>query len=121
MIEENQRTALAELFGFKNIRRVNKGEFGGLVGELQGEKQIIPSFVRNLNDLRTLAIKLGLHNRAEHGIRVKWINNLRKIVDRRIPKNKAGSALTSDVDLLNCSSEEMAESILKTFSKWEDS
>jgi hypothetical protein len=118
MKEEEQRIALAELYGYPNIQRVNKGEFGGLRETLLEEKRIVPSFVRNLDDLSKLLEILGVKDRSNNILRVKWVNNLRTIVSRRMPKNKSGTALTSDVDLLLANPEEIAESILKTFNKW---
>jgi hypothetical protein len=44
--------------------------------------------------------EVGLHDRSNHEIRVKWVNSLRKIVGERIPKNASGVPLVSDIDLL---------------------
>lgn len=118
MTEEEQRIALAELYGYTNIIKKNKCEFGGLVGEFEGDITIVHSFVRELRYLHELCSKLGLMERSNQILRVKWVNNLRTIVSRRMPKNKSGTALTTDVDLLLAEPEEIAESILKTFDKW---
>lgn len=78
---------------------------------------IIPDSLSFLHDL---AKQLELHDRDNLEKRVKWINNLRKVVGRRIPKNKSGTALTSDIDLMCATGEEMCEAILRTFGKWKD-
>lgn len=59
------------------------------------------------------AKSLGLHDRSNHVLRVKWINSLRAIVSRRVPKNKMGNPLVNDVDLMTATAEEMAESFKK--------
>jgi hypothetical protein len=72
------------------------------------------------DNLYIVANKVGLHDRTNHALRVKWINNLRKIVDRRMPVNKMGSPMTSDVDLMTANADEMAEAILRTMNKWKE-
>lgn len=71
-----------------------------------------------LDNLYVIAGIVGLHDRDNHALRVKWINNLRMIVGRRIPKNVSGVPLTSDVDLMTATADEMTESILRTVGKW---
>lgn len=73
-----------------------------------------------LDNLYTIASMVGLHDRTNHALRVKWINNLRKIVDRRMPVNKAGSPMTNDVDLMTANADELAEAILRTMNKWKE-
>lgn len=55
----------------------------------------------------------GLHDRENLAMRVRWINALRSIVDRRMPRNKAGSPMTSDVDLMTATAEERLEALRK--------
>lgn len=55
----------------------------------------------------------NLYDRNNVELRVKWINALRVIVGRRIPKNKAGASLTSDVDLVLSTLEEQQEAVSK--------
>jgi len=43
--------------------------------------------------------------------RVKFVNALRSIVGRRMPKNKAGTPLVSDFDLIDAIISERAEAI----------
>lgn len=54
---------------------------------------------------------LGLFNRDNHAIRVRWVNALRKIIDKRMPTNKMGSPLTTDVDVLLATDEERLEAL----------
>jgi hypothetical protein len=72
------------------------------------------------DDLYIVAKQVGLHDRSNHALRVKWINNLRKIVDRRMPTNKCGSPMTTDVDLMTANADELAEAILRTLNKWKE-
>lgn len=58
--------------------------------------------------------ELGIYNRENVSIRVKWINILRSIVAQKCPKNKMGSPLISDVDLLTASLEERSTALQKT-------
>jgi hypothetical protein len=51
-------------------------------------------------DIRRRLEELGLTDRDNRAIRVRWVNTLRKIVDRRMPVNKMGSPMTTDVDVL---------------------
>lgn len=44
-------------------------------------------------------------------MRVKWVNKLRDIVARRMPKNKMGWPVVSDVDLLLATDSEREEAL----------
>lgn len=57
--------------------------------------------------------KLGLYDRNCHHLRIRWINALRSIVAKNCPKNKMGSPLVSDIDLLTASLEERFEALEK--------
>lgn len=56
--------------------------------------------------------KLDLRNRGNTRARVRWVNRLREIVGRPLPKNAAGAALVSDVDLILALDEEKAEAMM---------
>lgn len=47
-------------------------------------------------------------------LRVKWINNLRSVVEKRMPRNKSGSAVISDVDLLFATDDERKKTLEMT-------
>lgn len=82
-----------------------------------------------MNDLQTWEIEAGLRMteypdlsgmswepREDRGPRVKWVNKLREIVARRMPRNKMGTPMVSDVDLLFATDgerKEALESIIK--------
>lgn len=67
----------------------------------------------DLNKIYKEEIEMGLHDRTNNSLRVKWVNGLRVIVSRRMPLNKMGTPLTNDVDLLLAFPEERAEALLK--------
>jgi hypothetical protein len=66
-----------------------------------------------MTDLHQLHVEAGLWERNNFELRVKWMNALRKIVDRRTPVNKAGSHLTSDIDVALATQEEHLEALEK--------
>jgi len=68
--------------------------------------------------MRSLERKLGLDDRTSLDLRVKWVNALRDIVARRIPKNRSGTSLVSDIDLMFATLGERAEALLKAHKKW---
>jgi len=55
--------------------------------------------------IRDLETEAGLLNKNNFDKRVKWVNALRNIVGLKLPKNKSGVALVSDVDLILASDE----------------
>lgn len=69
-------------------------------------------------DIGRYWVKLDLHDRKNSIMRVRWINALRRVVGKRIPKNAAGAALTSDVDLLLATDEEHLEVIQELIEKF---
>lgn len=75
-------------------------------------------YLYDLNAIRDAEIEAGIHDRDNLALRVKWINALRTIVSRRVPKNKTGSPLVSDIDLLTASSEERLEALVKALGLW---
>lgn len=48
----------------------------------------------------------GLHNPANLDARVKWVAGFREVVAPRCPKNVVGTAIISDLDLLQASARE---------------
>lgn len=53
-------------------------------------------------------------------LKVKYLNNLRNIVSRRLPRNKMGQAIVSDYDLVNASAEEHCETFMKVMDLWKE-
>jgi hypothetical protein len=66
-----------------------------------------------LRSIRQQQEELGLTDRNNHALRVRWVNFLRKLVDKRMPLNKMGSPMTTDVDVLLATEQEHLE-VLKT-------
>lgn len=54
---------------------------------------------------------LGIHDKEQLEVRVKWVNKLRAIVARRMPKSKSGVSLVSDIDLILAKLEERQEAL----------
>ena len=68
--------------------------------------------------IRQQEIAIGLTDRDNLDIRVDWINALRTIVSRRLPKNKSGMSLISDIDLMLANDDERAEALKKIKAKY---
>lgn len=49
---------------------------------------------------------IGLLDKTNTALRVKWVNALRTIVGAEMPKNKSGVSLVSDIDLILASDEQ---------------
>lgn len=77
-----------------------------------------PDYLNDRNALFDALSHHGIANPQNLEIRVKYINHLRDIVGRRMPKNKSGSPLTSDVDLLMAENSEIAEALLRAIKRW---
>jgi len=78
----------------------------------------IPDYVNDLNAIHDAKETLGINDRNNLDIRVKWVGALRDVVSRRCPHNKLGTPVVSDLDILCASAEEHAEALLKTLKKW---
>ena len=119
MKEWDQRIALAELHGFKDFEE-NVLLFGTYCNEKNKcwTSQQVPDYLSSLDSIYSLRRRLNLDDKSNLEKRVRYINLLRTIVGRRMPKNKMGSPLTTDVDLLLAEPWEHSEAILKTFDKW---
>ena len=72
---------------------------------------------REICDIRRQLEEIGLTDRSNHAIRVRWVNTLRKIVDRRMPVNKMGSPMTTDVDVLLATYAEHIEALNTLYEK----
>lgn len=56
----------------------------------------------------------GLHDRNKLALRVTWINHCRAIAAEDCPKNKSGTPLVTDVDLMLLSEDKRAEALCRT-------
>jgi hypothetical protein len=70
-----------------------------------------------LRSIRQQQEELGLTDRNNHALRVRWVNALRKLVDKRMPVNKMGSPMTTDVDVLLATEEEHLEVLNTLYEK----
>ena len=68
--------------------------------------------------IRQKEIAIGLTDRDNLDIRVDWINALRTIVSRRMPKNKSGMSMISDIDLMLANDDERTEALEKIKAKY---
>lgn len=57
--------------------------------------------------------EIGLLDRDNLELRVKWVNTLNSIVARRCPRNKVGSPIVSDTDVILATAEEHEEALNK--------
>lgn len=74
-------------------------------------------FTSNMNTIREAEELEGLLIITNRDLRVKWVNNLRRTLERDATKNKSGTALISDVDLLLAPTRRRAEAFALTFCK----
>jgi len=117
MTKEEQRIAILEHLGWTDLVRVQYCLRGTAPDGTKN--RIPPNHPNNREALYDLQEKIGLMNKDDNKLRVKWINTLRGIVSRRMPKNKMGWPITSDVDVILATNEELTESILTVIGKWE--
>lgn len=117
MSPEAQRISIAESCGWRNLWETEVRDWRGDAPSGDGD-QYIPNYLSDRNALFSALRHHGIHDPANLDIRVRYINTLREIVGRRMPKNKSGSPLTSDVDLFMAENEEIAEALLRTIKKW---
>ena len=54
----------------------------------------------NKSDIQIAEQGVGLLDKNNLQLRVKWVNALRTIVGSSMPKNKSGCPLVSDIDLI---------------------
>lgn len=85
------------------------------LAELGGE---IKDYLADYNAIYLLIRKIGLEDRNNLDLRVRWINNLRDVVSRKCPINKVGAPLVSDVDMTLATCPELAEAVLRTLKLW---
>ena len=114
MTLEEQRIKLLEFLGWKDLKKIQLNALRGTSPE-RNKNTIAPNPLRSLNAIQILKENIVKDLKT----RVKWIGILRDIVSRRMPKNKVGSPMTSDIDLHFATCEEHVEALLRTIGKWE--
>ena len=115
------------------LERVTPNEVNAAVGESlawrctnegwvnpDNVEEPLPDYCHDLNAIWDVKEKLGLHNRDNVELRVQWVNTLRMVVGRDLPKNKAGRSVVSDVDLLNATALQHTETLLRMKELWMD-
>ena len=117
MTKKEQRIAILEYLGWTEFQQGQNCLRGTAPDGTKG--CIPPNHPNNREALYDLQEQIGLMNKDDNKLRVKWINTLRGIVSRRMPKNKMGWPICSDVDVILATNEELAESILTVMGKWE--
>jgi hypothetical protein len=115
---ESRRLEIAKLHGWTRIAEPEGSDnpfawWHGLDRYPSYQTSPFPDYPNDLNALYKVEKYLGLHNRNNLALRVAWINILRDIVAEHCPKNKAGSPLVSDIDLLNATSIQRTDALIK--------
>jgi hypothetical protein len=140
---DEKRIKIAEMCGWKWYRRPATGPWAdkphrslyhpGIVPEYTATLQVADMTERQCNE--SFVFREGMVPDYYEGkdsildavkscaigpdLRVKFINTLRSIVGRRMPKNKVGSAIVSDVDLIVAECWEFCEAFGLTLNLWE--
>lgn len=66
-----------------------------------------------LYNVRDQEKAIGLLDRTNTALRVRWVNALRTIVGAEMPKNKSGVSLVSDIDLILATDEQRLAALEK--------
>jgi hypothetical protein len=76
-------------------------------------KVLIDWCMDNKSDVQIAEQGVGLLDRTNLQLRVRWVNALRVIVGSSMPKNKSGCPMVSDIDLILSSDEERFAALKK--------
>lgn len=123
MNPDDQWKALAELDGWTiTVDSRSKGYKTVLRGHKRNGSGdgdwAIPNYIENPSFLFQLEKRVGLHDKGNLELRIDWVNALREIVGRRMPTNKLGKPVTSDIDLLMAETSERIEALLVAKKLW---
>lgn len=77
----------------------------------------IPDYLNDLNAIYDAEKYLGLHDRNNLELRVKWVGILRELVAPFCPLNKVGTSVVSDLDILTADSRIKAMALVKLTQK----
>ena len=103
MTPEQQRIAIAEACGWTDVRRENKGEFGGLRGVKPNDvRMVVPSYCRDLNAMHEVEKVLSLN------LRFSYIQNLCRLTQLS----------SADWGFIHATAAQRAEAFLKTLNLW---
>lgn len=84
----------------------------------QVEREDLQDYLNDFNACFDAEKRVGLHDKANLELRIDWVNALREIVGRRMPTNKLGKPVTSDIDLLMAETSERIEALLVAKKLW---
>lgn len=111
-----QRITIAENCGWKRYNPEGLDAYN-----LDYPDKPFPDYYYDLNAMHDAEKYVGIHDRNNLQLRVKWVNNLRKVVAVDCPKNNIGAPIVSDIDLINATAAQRAEAFLKTLGLWKQS
>jgi hypothetical protein len=111
MSPERQRVVIAELCGFTCIA---KSDFGPVNGFCQGELVRVPDYTGDLNAMHD-ALKVVRMQSKEADF---WFQ-LRQVLG--FPDAESDWSHLDFFSAVDCSAPQLAEALIRTFNKWEDS
>ena len=82
-------------------------------------KNYIPDYLNDYTAIRDVLDTLGISNGNNPELRIAWMTELHKIVDRHRPKNKVGTPIVYDIDKMFAERKELVEATLRVIGKWE--
>lgn len=71
----------------------------------------------SLDEIFSAEKEIGLHDRSNLDLRVFWSNKLREIISVRAPRNKIGSPIISDIDVLCAEPKEREDALIAVINK----
>jgi hypothetical protein len=117
MTEQEQRIAIAARhLGLRPIKGEKVSDLGHFTMFTADGNHLAfcPDYLNDRNAIHAALLHHGIQSHDNPAIRVRFIVFLREIASRRLPRNKSGASLMSDVDLVTCEAWELCEALLKT-------
>lgn len=120
MTDQELNELMIKAAGWKHEPRFDGDVCGYYV--LGGRRVIseeMPDYCNDFNEIYQAECVNGLKDRSNPSLRVKWQNSVHKVLSAAVdcPKNKAGSALVSDIDCLLMTARQRVEAFVLTFSE----
>jgi hypothetical protein len=120
MTDEEINIAIAQACGWV---RIYKSSPLGCAGQLVGlppnamptfeNECLIPDYINDHSAIYAAEKYIGLHDRNNLELRVKWVGILRDLVAPFCPLNKVGTSVVSDIDILTADSRIKAMALVK--------
>jgi hypothetical protein len=125
MTDEEINIHLAEICGWREINKIDylhgvHPEVWSEELESKGVQQtiwMIPDCANNHDATYRTEKHIGLHDRNNLDLRVKWVGILRDLVAPFCPLNKVGSPVISDLDILTADAKIKAMALVKLTQK----